>query len=107
MCHMTVSTSTSPVCPYQDHSTCMQVHIALDDQTLESGGLHFVPGSHQWHRNGMPLPITDAKFRDMQSIFSVLTKEEKDAFKPVPSGLKRGEASFHHPLTVHGSFANK
>ena len=24
-----------------------QVHIALDDQTGEKGGLHFVPGSHR------------------------------------------------------------
>ena len=24
-----------------------QVHIALDEQTVENGGLHFVPGSHR------------------------------------------------------------
>ncbi len=88
-------------------TTTSQVHIALDDQTEESGGLRFVPGSHRWHRNGMPLPITDPKFGDMESIFSVLNESEREGFKPVPSGLKRGEASFHHPLTVHGSFANK
>ena len=55
----------------------------------------------------MPLPITDASFGDMQSVFSVLTEEERQQFKPVAGRLKRGEASFHHPLTVHGSFANK
>jgi ectoine hydroxylase-related dioxygenase (phytanoyl-CoA dioxygenase family) len=37
----------------------------------------------------------------------VLTEEEKAAFKPVPSLLKKGEASIHHPLMVHGSFPNK
>jgi ectoine hydroxylase-related dioxygenase (phytanoyl-CoA dioxygenase family) len=26
---------------------------------------------------------------------------------PVPAVLKRGQASFHHPLTVHGSFPNR
>ena len=25
-----------------------QVHIALDEQTVENGGLHFVPGSHKY-----------------------------------------------------------
>ena len=28
-------------------------------------------------------------------------------FKPVPIKLKRGEAVFHHPLAVHGSYENK
>ena len=54
----------------------------------------------------MPLPITDASFRNMESIQNVLTDEEKAAFRPVPSGLKKGQASFHHPLMVHGSYGN-
>ena len=83
------------------------VHVALDDQTVETGGLHYIPGSHRWHRNGMPLPITDASFGKMTSIEEVLTDEERENFKPVPSNLKRGEASFHHPLMVHGSYANR
>ena len=81
--------------------------MALDDQTVETGGLHFIPGSHHWHREGMPLPITDPKFGDMESIKSVLTEEELRNFNPQPSGLKKGEASFHHPLMVHGSYANR
>jgi hypothetical protein len=83
------------------------VHVALDDQTGDRGGLQFIPGSHRWHRNGMPLPITDASFGDMQSVHSVLTEEERQSFNPVAGSLKRGEASFHHPLTIHGSYANK
>ena len=55
----------------------------------------------------MPLPITDASFGDMQSVHSVLTEEERQNFNPVAGSLKRGEASFHHPLTIHGSYANK
>ena len=55
----------------------------------------------------MPLPITDPKFGDMESIKSVLTEEENRNFHPKPSGLKKGQASFHHPLMVHGSFANR
>lgn len=85
----------------------MTVHVALDDQTVETGGLHFIPGSHRWHRNGLPLPITDPKFGDMESVKSILTEQELGQFHPKPSGLKRGQASFHHPLTVHGSYANR
>ena len=55
----------------------------------------------------MPLPITDASFGDMESMLSVLTEEEREGFKPIAGNLKRGEASFHHPLTVHGSCANR
>ena len=83
------------------------MHIALDDQTPETGGLHFVPGSHKWHRDGMPLPITDTAFGDMESVKGILSDEERGNFKPVPSGLKKGEASFHHPLMVHGSYNNR
>ena len=55
----------------------------------------------------MPLSITDASFGDMESIKSVLTEEERESFRPVAGDLRRGEASFHHPLTIHGSYANK
>ena len=34
----------------------LTAHIALDDQTLENGALHWVPGSHRWTRDGGPLP---------------------------------------------------
>jgi len=66
-----------------------------------------VPGSHRWHRNGKPLPITSDNFSDMTSIQNVLTEEEKSLWKPVPALLKKGEVSFHHPLMVHGSFPNR
>ncbi len=42
----------------------------------------------------------------MNSIQTVLTEEQKQDFRPVPIELKKGEASFHHPLMVHGSFGN-
>ena len=42
----------------------------------------------------------------MKAIESVLSAEQKKDFKPVAIELKKGEASFHHPLMVHGSFEN-
>ena len=80
------------------HLSCW---IGLDDSTRENGCVHYVPGSHKWNL----LPITGLA-NDMRSIESVLTDEQKSQFKPVPIELKQGECSFHHPLMVHGSFAN-
>ena len=43
----------------------------------------------------------------MDAINAVLDEEQKQQFKnPVAVELKKGEASFHHPRLVHGSFAN-
>ncbi|KAH3691445.1 ectoine dioxygenase-like [Dreissena polymorpha] len=86
----------------------LTVHIALDDQTEENGGLHYIPGSHRWTRDdGKPLPVTDFSFKDMESIKTILTEEEKDGFRPVCGNLRKGEASFHHALAVHGSYGNR
>lgn len=81
------------------HLTCW---IALDDVTIENGCLQYVPGSHRWNL----LPITGLA-GGMDAIREVLTPEQRDAFVPVAVEVRKGEASFHHPLTVHGSAANR
>ena len=81
------------------HLSCW---IGLDDSTISNGCVHYVPGSHRWPL----LPITGLA-NDMTSIQTVLTDSQKYNFHPVPIELKSGEASFHHPLMVHGSFENK
>ena len=41
------------------------------------------------------------------AINAVLNEEQRREFQhPVAIELKEGEASFHHPRLVHGSFAN-
>ena len=43
----------------------------------------------------------------MQAIYAVLDAEQRRQFAAaVTVELKKGEASFHHPRLVHGSFAN-
>jgi ectoine hydroxylase-related dioxygenase (phytanoyl-CoA dioxygenase family) len=43
----------------------------------------------------------------MKAIYAVLNAEQRHEFDAaVAVELKRGEASFHHPRLVHGSFAN-
>jgi ectoine hydroxylase-related dioxygenase (phytanoyl-CoA dioxygenase family) len=81
------------------HLSCW---IGLDDSTRENGCVHYVPGSHRWDL----LPITGLA-NDMHAIESVLNDEQKEQFKPVAIELKAGEASFHHPLMVHGSYENR
>jgi hypothetical protein len=81
------------------HLTCW---IALDDTRIENGCLCYVPGSHHW---GL-LPITGLTGA-MEAVESVLTPEQKVAFAPKAIELQRGEASFHHPLILHGSHDNR
>lgn len=81
-----------------NHLTCW---IGLDDSTEENGCLQYIPGSHKWDL----LEVTGLA-GDMDAIQTVLTDEQKEQFKPKAVELKRGEASFHHPLMVHGSYAN-
>jgi len=81
------------------HLTCW---IGLDDSTRENGCLQYVAGSHRWP----DLPITGLA-GDMNAINAVLNEEQRSVFaSPVAVELKKGEASFHHPRLVHGSFAN-
>jgi ectoine hydroxylase-related dioxygenase (phytanoyl-CoA dioxygenase family) len=81
------------------HLTCW---IGLDDATRENGCLQYIPGSHRWP----DLPITGLA-GDMMAIDAVLNDEQREEFQhPVAIELKKGEASFHHPRLVHGSFAN-
>jgi ectoine hydroxylase-related dioxygenase (phytanoyl-CoA dioxygenase family) len=88
-------TRTTPLA----HLTCW---VGLDDSTRENGCVHYVPRSHRW----ADLPKTGLT-GEMDSIQSVLTDEQREMFKPVAVELKAGEASFHHPRMIHGSYANR
>jgi ectoine hydroxylase-related dioxygenase (phytanoyl-CoA dioxygenase family) len=88
-------TRTTPVA----HISCW---IGLDDSTRENGCVHYVPGSHCWQL----LPRTSFA-NEMDVVLDSLTPGQRDEFKPVAIELKAGECSFHHPLMVHGSYANQ
>lgn len=82
------------------HLTCW---IGLDDSLKDNGCLQYIPGSHRWDL----LPITGLA-GDMAAIREVLNDEQWEKMQnPVPIELRQGYASFHHPLLVHGSFANR
>ena len=81
------------------HLTCW---IGLDDSTRENGCVHYVPGSHKWE-----LLPRGSLADDMDAVIDRLSEAQRAVFRPVAIELKAGEASFHHPLMIHGSYENK
>lgn len=81
------------------HLTCW---TGLDDATVDNGCLNYIPKSHTWGLLDKP-----ALAGEMDGLKQFLSEEQKSAFKPIPIALKKGYASFHHPLMVHGSYENR
>lgn len=88
-------TRTQPM----QHLTCW---TGLDDANIDNGCLYYVPGSHKWGLLDKP-----ELAGDMEGLMDYLTDELKAEFKPIPIEMKKGYGTFHHPLMVHGSYANK
>ncbi len=82
------------------HLTCW---TGLDDATKENGCLHYIPKSHKWGLLNAP-----SLAGDMNGLMDYLNDKQKEQFQnPVAIELKKGYATFHHPLMVHGSYENK
>lgn len=81
------------------HLTCW---TGLDHATEENGCLRYVPGSHRWDL----LPLVELA-DNMEAIHEVLSEEQEEQFDPVAIEMEAGEAAFHHPLLVHGSYENR
>lgn len=81
------------------HLTCW---TGLDDASVDNGCLYYVPGSHRWGLLDKP-----ELAGDMDGLLGYLSDEQRAAFQPVPIEMKKGYATFHHPLMVHGSYENK
>ncbi|HAA87422.1 MAG TPA: phytanoyl-CoA dioxygenase family protein, partial [Verrucomicrobiales bacterium] len=88
-------TWTSPM----SHLTCW---IGLDDVDRENGCMYYIPRSHHWG-----LLEKESLTGDMDAIREKLTDSQVSDFdKKIPVEMKAGEASFHHPLLMHGSYEN-
>jgi len=82
-----------------NHLTCW---IALDDADEQNGCLQYIPGSHRWGLLDKP-KLTG----EMEGLKKFMTEEQQKALEnPTPVVVKAGQCSFHHPLMVHGSYAN-
>lgn len=80
------------------HLSCW---IALDDTGSEDAWLQYIPGSHRWNL----LPETDLA-GDIEVHQEELTSDQGVDFQPVAVPLRRGQASFHHALTIYGAGAH-
>lgn len=81
----------------------MTIWLALSHVSAENGGMRFIPGSHHQGqlRHEMTLDSKSMLRRGQQVIEAV------DESAAVTCRLQPGEASIHHPLTLHGSAGNK
>ena len=81
------------------HLTC---GIGLEDVDKENGCMYYIPNSHRWG-----LLEKESLTGDMDAIREKLTESQVADFdKKIPVEMKAGEASFHHPLLMHGSYEN-
>lgn len=90
---------------YWTRTTPMQhltAWVGLDDASKENGCLQYIPGSHNWGLLNKP-SLTGK----MTGLAQYLTEGQTAQLDhPTPIEMKRGYATFHHPLLIHGSFEN-
>ena len=78
---------------------------ALTEATVESGSVYVVPGSHLW--GDIDCPLFNVFSRDPEYLINnCLNNEQRQAVVRQPLILEPGDVSFHHCLTLHGSFPN-
>jgi hypothetical protein len=74
--------------------------IPLNDCSVDSGPLAVVPGSHRWSEYEDLAGFWDTKGS------AVVRAPSGEAVTPVVLALARGQVSFHHCRTIHGSGPN-
>lgn len=102
----------APLWPSILPMTPVSAWIPFDDAELDNGAMWMVPGSHKW---GNQMPFLSQKnalkelpeFSSVGDGFQVPEGSEIKEARAVPWPVKRGEVSFHHSLTWHGSPVNK
>ena len=76
--------------------------IPFQDSSAEMGTLAVYDGSHRWPHDD---DLQNFASRDLGSIEDRL-KDEFGAAEPIVLELRRGQVSFHHCRTIHGSRPN-
>ena len=94
----------APLWPIIKPMTPVSAWIPMDDADEENGCMWMVPGSHKWG-NQIEFLRTQGHLQTLDEFNNLAGFEPPDGAKPmpVPWPVKRGEISFHHSLTWHGS----
>jgi len=88
--------------PLEPADEMLAVWLAVSDVSLENGGMRAIPGSHT--RGQLPHNATgdtSSMLRRGQRIDGAI-----DDQSAIEISLRAGQASIHHPLTIHGSGGN-
>ncbi len=88
--------------PLEPADEMVAVWLAVSDVSLENGGMRAIPGSHT--RGQLPHNATgdtSSMLRRGQRIDGAI-----DDQSAIEISLRAGQASIHHPLTIHGSGDN-
>jgi hypothetical protein len=75
--------------------------VAFHDVSPENGSVGFFDGSHTWDVSGL-----DFFSQDLAGMEEAV-RHQGFSIDIVPTTMKRGQVSFHHCRTVHGSGANR
>ncbi len=97
----------APYWPIIKPETPVTAWIALDDVDESNGCMWMVPGSHKWG-NHIKLLETNPqeKFFELGKDFVPPTDAEIKKVELRPWPVKKGEVSYHHSMTWHGSHQN-
>ncbi len=86
-------------CTSEEMLTCW---VPFSDCTAELGGVSFVAGSHRWPEQH-ELDFFSTDLAAQQAAMAAAGRETR----PVVPDLRRGDVTFHHCRTVHGSGPNR
>jgi ectoine hydroxylase-related dioxygenase (phytanoyl-CoA dioxygenase family) len=98
----------APYWPVLKPETPVSAWIALDDVDESNGCMWMVPGSHRWG-NHIKLLETNPQddFFSLGKDFTPPSGTGIDKVNIIPWPVRKGEVSFHHSMTWHGSHVNK
>jgi phytanoyl-CoA hydroxylase len=97
----------APLWPIIKPETPVSAWIALDDVDQANGCMWMVPGSHKWGNHIKMLSASpEDKFFEMGKDFTPPADSEIQKVEHRPWPVKKGEVSFHHSMTWHGSHKN-